>query len=207
MIRRWRGGAREWCDVFCERGCLHARRNARRSSMPAARRAEGADHANELGHRRRVRGGRLRRSTPPTISSSSMTRKSRRWRVPASSPPPADGGVLPEAGTLRAGAAADRRGRGRGARDGRQSRRRLSPSMPFAMSLACFAMGLTFEEALVGSHAATPPCRSVGRIVSAASNVGKQCDAVIVNGPAVELLRAGVDPVRQVIKRGRVVVG
>ena len=28
----------------------------------------------------------------------------------------------------------------------------FSPSMPFAMTLACFGMGLTFEEALVGRH-------------------------------------------------------
>ena len=27
----------------------------------------------------------------------------------------------------------------------------FSPSMPFVMSLACFAMGMTFEEALVGA--------------------------------------------------------
>ena len=27
----------------------------------------------------------------------------------------------------------------------------LSPSLPFAMALACFGMGMTFEEALVGA--------------------------------------------------------
>jgi len=32
-----------------------------------------------------------------------------------------------------------------------------SPSMPFAMTLACFGMGLTFEEALVAlQHAVAP---------------------------------------------------
>ena len=35
--------------------------------------------------------------------------------------------------------------------------------------------------------------------------VGKQMDAVIVDGPAIDLIRVGADTIRAVIKKGRVV--
>jgi imidazolonepropionase len=80
-----------------------------------------------------------------------------------------------------------------------------SPSMPFAMTLACFGMNLTFEEALVGAtlNAACSLDRQdrVGSL-----EPGKQMDAVMVNGPAINLIRVGADTIRAVIKRGRVVV-
>ena len=64
----------------------------------------------------------------------------------------------------------------------------FSPSLPFAMTLACFAMGLTFEEALAGVtiNAAYSLDRH-DRIGSL--EPGKQMDAVLVHGPAVNLLR------------------
>jgi imidazolonepropionase len=80
----------------------------------------------------------------------------------------------------------------------------FSPSMPFAMGLACFAMGLTFEEALVGAtlNAAYALDRheSVGSL-----EPGKLMDAVLVAGDPVNLLRVGVPAIRHVIKRGQVV--
>jgi imidazolonepropionase len=80
-----------------------------------------------------------------------------------------------------------------------------SPSMPFAMALACFSMNLTFEEALVGAtiNAACSLDRQ-DRIGSL--EPGKQMDAVVVNGPAINLIRIGADTIRAVVKRGRVVV-
>src|SRR5204862_8206382 len=71
----------------------------------------------------------------------------------------------------------------------------FSPSMPFAMALACFGMGLTFEEALVAAtiNAAFAIDRH-DRIGSL--EAGKQMDAVIVNGPAIDLIRVGADTVR-----------
>jgi imidazolonepropionase len=80
-----------------------------------------------------------------------------------------------------------------------------SPSMPFAMALACFSMNLTFEEALVGAtiNAACALDRQ-DRIGSL--EPGKQMDAVIVNGPAINLIRVGTETIRAVVKRGRVVV-
>ncbi|HEY7283945.1 MAG TPA: imidazolonepropionase [Vicinamibacterales bacterium] len=80
----------------------------------------------------------------------------------------------------------------------------FSPSMPFAIALACFGMGLTFEEALVG--ATINAAYSLDRHDSVGSlEVGKQMDAVVVNGPAVDLIRVGAETIAAVIKKGRVV--
>ena len=80
----------------------------------------------------------------------------------------------------------------------------FSPSMPFAIALACFGMGLTFEEALVG--ATINAAYSLDRHDRVGSlEVGKQMDAVIVNGPAVDLIRVGAETIAAVIKKGRVV--
>jgi imidazolonepropionase len=80
----------------------------------------------------------------------------------------------------------------------------FSPSMPFAMSLACFAMGLTFEEALVAATingaAGLDRADRIGSL-----EAGKQLDAVLVNGPAVNLLRVNASPIAAVIKKGVVV--
>ncbi len=78
--------------------------------------------------------------------------------------------------------------------------------MPFAMTLACFGMNLTFEEALVAAtiNAACSLNRQdrVGSL-----ELGKQMDAVVVHGPAINLIRVGADTIRAVVKRGRLVVG
>jgi len=66
-------------------------------------------------------------------------------------------------------------------------------------------MGLTFEEALVG--ATINAAYSIDRDRRVGSlEVGKQLDAVIVGGPAIDLIRVGADTIRAVIKRGEVVV-
>jgi imidazolonepropionase len=81
----------------------------------------------------------------------------------------------------------------------------FSPAMPFAMTLACFGMGLTFEEALVA--ATINSAYSLDRHDRVGSlEAGKQMDAVIVNGPAIDLIRVGAETIRAVIKRGRLVV-
>ena len=81
----------------------------------------------------------------------------------------------------------------------------FSPSMPFAMTLACFGMGLTFEEALVG--ATINAAYSLDRHDRVGSlEVGKQMDAV-------HRRRAGdrsdsrrrARPIRAVVKKGRIV--
>jgi imidazolonepropionase len=81
-----------------------------------------------------------------------------------------------------------------------------SPSMPFAMTLACFGMHLTFEEALVA--ATINAAASLGRQDRIGSlEPGKQMDAVIVHGPAINLIRVGADTIRAVIKRSKIVIG
>jgi imidazolonepropionase len=82
----------------------------------------------------------------------------------------------------------------------------FSPSMPFAMTLACFAMNLTFEEALVAAtiNAAWSLDRA-GEIGSLES--GKLADAVFVRGDAIDLIRVGAPAIAGVMKRGTLVAG
>jgi imidazolonepropionase len=82
----------------------------------------------------------------------------------------------------------------------------LSPSLPFAMTVGCFAMGLALEEALaaitlnaafsLGMH------HQVGSL-----EVGKRADLVILRSARLlDLVRVGVPTIHTVIKDGRVVV-
>jgi imidazolonepropionase len=82
----------------------------------------------------------------------------------------------------------------------------FTPSMPFVITLACFAMGMTLEEALVG--ATLNAAYAIGRDADVGSlEPGKLMDAVIVNGEAVDLIRVGASAIEAVVKRGRVVAG
>lgn len=82
----------------------------------------------------------------------------------------------------------------------------LSPSMPFAMTLACLGMHMTLEEALLA--ATLNAAWSLDRAETVGSlEPGKLMDAVIVNGTLVELMRVGAPAIRSVIKRGAVVYG
>ncbi len=79
----------------------------------------------------------------------------------------------------------------------------FTTSMPFVMSLACFGMNMTLEEALIG--ATLNAAASIDRHETIGSlEVGKQFDAVIVSGMLADLIRVGGPVVKQVIKRGRV---
>ena len=81
----------------------------------------------------------------------------------------------------------------------------FSPSMPFAITLACFAMGMTLEESLIA--ATLNAAWSLDRAHDAGSlEPGKLMDAVIVKGGLAELLRVGAPSIRMVVKRGKVVV-
>ncbi len=81
-----------------------------------------------------------------------------------------------------------------------------SPSMPFAMTLACFAMNMTFEEALtaatINAAWSLDRAREVGSLEE-----GKQMDAVLVQGDAINLIRVGAPAIAAVIKRGVCVAG
>lgn len=82
----------------------------------------------------------------------------------------------------------------------------FSPSMPFAMTLGCFAMGMTFEEALTA--ATINGAWSLDVATEAGSlEPGKLMDAVVIHGDAINLIRVGAASIAAVVKRGRVVSG
>jgi imidazolonepropionase len=79
----------------------------------------------------------------------------------------------------------------------------FTPSMPFVMSLACFGMNMTLEEALNG--ATINAAASIDRQDTVGSlEPGKQLDAVIVSGMLTDLIKVGCPVIKHVIKRGRV---
>jgi len=82
----------------------------------------------------------------------------------------------------------------------------FSPSMPFAMSVACFGMNMTLEEALIAATLNAAWSLDRAHIVGSLEE-GKLMDAVIVNGGLTDLLRVGASTIRTVIKRGTVVAG
>jgi imidazolonepropionase len=81
----------------------------------------------------------------------------------------------------------------------------FSCSMPFAMTLGCFAMQMTLEEALVA--ATLNAAWSVNRAGDRGSlEPGKLMDAVLVKGTLTELIRVNAPVIGMVIKRGKVVI-
>jgi imidazolonepropionase len=78
--------------------------------------------------------------------------------------------------------------------------------MPFAMTVGCFAMGLSLEEAIAA--ATINPAWSLGVHGERGSlEVGKRADLVVLRSRRLlDLLRVGVAAVRTVVKDGRVVV-
>jgi imidazolonepropionase len=80
----------------------------------------------------------------------------------------------------------------------------FSPSMPFAMTLGCFSMGLTFEESLTA--ATINAAWSIDRAADVGSlEAGKLMDLVIVDGDPINLIRVGAHSIRAVVKAGRIV--
>jgi imidazolonepropionase len=82
----------------------------------------------------------------------------------------------------------------------------LSPSLPFAMTIACFAMGLSLEEALTA--ATLNAAYSLGLDAERGSlEAGKRADLVILRSARLlDLVRVGIPAVQTVVKDGQVVV-
>jgi len=80
----------------------------------------------------------------------------------------------------------------------------FSPSMPFAMALACFGMQMTLEEALAAATL-NAACALDRGTIAGSLEPGKQMDAVVVDGSPVNLIRVGAPAIRTVIKSGKVV--
>jgi imidazolonepropionase len=82
----------------------------------------------------------------------------------------------------------------------------LSPSMPFAMTVACFAMGLSLEEALAASTLNAAYSLDV-HATRGSLEAGKLADIVVLRSARLlDLVRVGVPAIRMVVKEGRVVV-
>jgi imidazolonepropionase len=198
-------GLAEWCDVFCEAGVFTVDESRRilRAGLAAGLQARihadelgpsgGARLAAELGARsadhlifvdRDTAGAMARAGTIATL----LPGAAFFLKLPSFAP----ARMLVEEGVPVALGTDVNPGGG------------FTPSMPFVMALACFGMGLTLEEALVA--ATINAACSVNRENRVGSlERGKQMDAVVINGSAIELLRPGAAAIRTVIKRGRVV--
>ena len=202
-----RSGLAEWCDVFCETGVFTPDQSTRILQAGAARGLKPRIHADELG----PSGGSQVAAAVGARSADHLIfvpedgiRALRDGDVVATLLPIAAfylklGRFAPARALIDAGvpvALATDVNPGGG----------FSPSMPFAMTLGCFAMGLTFEEAL--SAATINGAYSLDRDKSIGSlEPGKLMDAVLIAGEAVDLIRIGASSVAAVVKRGRVVFG
>jgi imidazolonepropionase len=201
MIPRASGLA-EWCDVFCETGVFTP--DESRAILEAGRRAglKPRIHADELG----ASGGSQVAADVGARSADHLVHV-----------PPDGIAALARAGVvatlLPCAAFYLKLGRFAPARDlidagvpvalatDVNPGGGFSPSMPFAMTLACFGMQLTFEEVLVA--ATINAAASVGRHDRVGSlEPGKQFDAVLVTGPAINLLRVGAASIAAVFKQG-----
>ncbi len=79
----------------------------------------------------------------------------------------------------------------------------FTPSMPFVMTLACFGMGMTLEEALVA--ATLNAAASLDRADRVGSlEVGKQMDAVVIDGTLSDVVRVDAPVIRHVVKKGQI---
>ena len=200
-------GLAEWCDVFCERGVFTPDESARILQAGAARGLKPRIHADELG----PSGGSQVAALVGARSADHLIfvppdgiDAMRRADVVATLLPNAAfylklGRFAPARSLIDAGvpvALATDVNPGGG----------FSPSMPFAMTLGCFAMGLTFEEALVA--ATINGAYSLDRDASVGSlEPGKLMDAVLIGGDAIDLIRVGAPAIAAVIKRGQVAFG
>jgi imidazolonepropionase len=82
----------------------------------------------------------------------------------------------------------------------------LSPSLPFAMAVACFAMGLSLEEALCAATVNAAYSLDLHGEVGSLEP-GKRADLVVLRSRRLlDLVRVGVPAIRAVVKGGRVVV-
>lgn len=81
----------------------------------------------------------------------------------------------------------------------------LSPSIPFAMAIACFSMGLSFEEALAAATINAAFSLDLHREVGSLEE-GKRADLLVLRSARLlDLVRVGVPAIRAVVKDGRVV--
>ncbi len=195
-----------WCDVFCETGVFTPEESQRILRAGSAAGLQPRIHADELG----ASGGSLVAAAVGARSADHLIfvpdegiAAMARANVTATLLPTAAfylklGRFAPARALIEAGVAvalATDVNPGGG----------FSSSMPFAMALGCFAMGLTFEEALTA--ATINGAWSLDRASDVGSlEPGKLADAVLVRGDATDLLHLPT-PIAGVLKRGKLVSG
>jgi len=201
------GGLAEWCDVFCETGVYTPEES--RLILEAAGRAGlrlrihadelaasgGSEVAVQVGARSAdhllfVQPGTARRMADAGVVATLLPAAAFYLKLGRFAP----ARMLIDTGVAVALATDINPGGG------------FTPSMPFVMTLACFAMGMTLEEALVG--ATLNAAHAIGRDADVGSlEPGKRMDAVIVDGEVVDLIRVGAPSIAAVVKNGRVAAG
>lgn len=82
----------------------------------------------------------------------------------------------------------------------------LSTGMPFVIALACFAMEMTFEEALVAATLNAAWSLDLSDRVGSLEP-GKLADLVVVAGDPINLVRVGAPSIVSVFRMGRLVSG
>jgi imidazolonepropionase len=200
-----REGLAEWCDVFCEQDVFTPEESSRILRAGAAAGLRARVHADELGptggsivaaqvgarsadHLIFVDGDGIRAMAESGVTATLLPSAAFYLKLGRFAPARA----LIAAGVPVALATDVNPGGG------------FSPSMPFAMTLGCFAMGMTFEEALVG--ATINGAWSLDRAGSVGSlEPGKKMDAVLVHGDPINLIRIGAPAIAAVVKNGSIV--
>ena len=82
----------------------------------------------------------------------------------------------------------------------------FSPAMPFVIALACFAMEMTFEEALVAATLNAAWSLDLSDSVGSLEP-GKLADLVVIDGDPINLVRVGAPSILSVFRTGRLVSG
>lgn len=198
-------GLAEWCDVFCETGVFTPAESQAILEAGARHGLKSRIHADELG----LSGGAAVAATVGARSADHLI-----FVDPSHARRMAESGVI--ATLLPAAAFFLKLGRFAPARmlidegvavalaTDLNPGGGFTTSMPFVMSLACFGMNLTLEEALIA--ATLNAAASIDRASRIGSlEPGKQFDAVVINGALADLIRVGSPVVRHVVKRGRLV--
>jgi imidazolonepropionase len=202
-----RRGLAVFCDVFCEQGVFSVEESRRILLAAAAHGMKlrihadelactgGAELAAELGarsadHLVHVSEAGMRALAAASCVATLLPSAAFYLRLPRYAPARA----LVDAGAAVALATDANPGGG------------LSPSLPFAMTVACFAMGLSLEEALAAATINAAFSVGLEREVGSIEN-GKRADLVLLRSPRLlDLLRVGVPAVRAVVAGGRLVV-
>jgi len=196
-----------FCDVFCEKGVFTVAESrkiletARDHGLKLRLHADeltwtgGAELAGELGagsadHLVFVSGNGMKAMAKASCVATLLPSAAFYLRLPSYAP----ARELIEAGTAVALASDANPGGG------------LSPSLPFAMTVACFGMGMSLEEALTATTVNAACSLELGERVGSLE-VGKQADLLILRSPRLlDLLRVGVPAIRSVVKGGQLVV-